>query len=88
MAQRWSYSRLNLTTSTLTSLNSPPTTWRTLAHQYYFEVFDPLLMSEPGAGDLDDDMSDVYADVARGLIAYDVRGTRDVDERLQRRAHA
>ncbi|MCR9244738.1 MAG: DUF5063 domain-containing protein [bacterium] len=50
---------------------------------FYFEVFDPTdlgesdAMPEPVTGQLSDDILDIYADVARGLRAYDAGRVTD-----------
>jgi hypothetical protein len=46
--------------------------------QVYWEVFDPITESpeEPVAGSIVDDLSDIYRDVARGLVLYEL-GNRD-----------
>jgi hypothetical protein len=48
-----------------------------LPQQNYWEVFDPtrLTPDEPVCGDLRDDITDIYKDVARGLALFD-RGQR------------
>jgi len=44
-----------------------------LPFQVYWEVFDPLNNppGEPVAGDIVDDIGDIYRDVARGLVLYE-----------------
>lgn len=44
-----------------------------LDHRYYWVVFDPINVedTEPGCGDLLDDISDIYKDVKGALLLYD-----------------
>ena len=41
---------------------------------YYREFFDPspLLSDEGGMGDVGDDLKDIYSDVCRGLMCFEV----------------
>jgi len=45
----------------------------TFSGRYYREVFDPdpLLVDEPGMGDIGDDLLDTYKDVCAGLVLFD-----------------
>lgn len=45
--------------------------WSSPGMDTYWEVFDPLQLSEPVAGSLDDDVRDIYCDLYRGLRLYD-----------------
>jgi hypothetical protein len=45
-------------------------------HDEYWEVFDPYIEAEALIGSLSDDVSDVYADLARGLVLW-TAGKRD-----------
>ena len=40
------------------------------SHCLYWEVYDPREDGDPVAGDLADDLADIYRDVKNGLVAY------------------
>jgi len=51
---------------------TPPAGWPGFGDKdIYYEVFDPYQLAEPVAGDLSDDVLDVYRDVCRGLVLWD-----------------
>lgn len=37
----------------------------------YWELFDPYQLEEPTAGNLTDDILDIYSDIKRGLVLYE-----------------
>jgi len=42
-----------------------------MIHDRYWEVFDPYIQEEPVCGSLADDLSDIAADLQRGIKEYD-----------------
>lgn len=47
-------------------------------HNLYWEFFDPYDQSSPLTNTLSDDLSDIYGDIKRGLIAYQKGTARSV----------
>lgn len=45
-------------------------------HNIYWEVFDPYENDEPVCGSLNDDISDIFADIKRGLAIFE-KGSHD-----------
>ena len=46
-------------------------------HDLYWEVFDPYVDEAPVAGDLSDDVIDIYREVREALTRYDTGNTKD-----------
>lgn len=40
-------------------------------YEYYWEVFDPYKLDEPGCGSLSDDILDIYKDLKEGIILFE-----------------
>ncbi|MDR4222315.1 DUF5063 domain-containing protein [Priestia megaterium] len=46
-------------------------------YEYYWEVFDPYKLDEPGCGSLSDDILDIYKDLKEGIILFEQDTTNE-----------
>ncbi|WP_409294130.1 DUF5063 domain-containing protein [Peribacillus sp. SCS-26] len=40
-------------------------------YEYYWQVFDPYILAEPGCGSLSDDIIDIYKDLKEGILLFE-----------------